>query len=148
MSTKAIRISILVLAGLLVCFFALVALTEKSDGAQEIQNYLSLNVANDDIWPYEDSHGGFLGDGETVAAFTANEANAAFIRGNWSSEFTDEQAREILFGSSGVLQSRGYSLPENGLYYFEDGGSEYSINFVFAVYNPASQTVYYCRFDT
>ena len=36
MSTKAIRISILVLAGLLLCFLALTTLTEKSDGAVEL----------------------------------------------------------------------------------------------------------------
>lgn len=148
MSTKAIRISLLVLAVLLVCFFVLIALTERSDGAQELYDNLHLSVANADVELYEDTHGGFLGDGETIAVFTASEENAAFIEENWRADFADEQVLHILFGESGVLESRGFSLPENGLYYFKDLGGGHSVNFIFAVCNPADRTVYYCRFDT
>ena len=148
MSTKAIRISILVLAGLLLCFLALTTLTEKSDGAVELQNNLSLNVANGDISFFKDTHGGFLGDGDASAVFTANEENAAAIEKSWSGDFSDEDVLHILFGESGVFTSYGYVLPKNGLYYFSDRGNGYSINFVFAVYDPADRTVYYCRFDT
>lgn len=148
MSTKAIRISILVLAGLLLCFLALTILTEKSDGAVELQNNLSLNVANGDISFFKDTHGGFLGDGDASAVFTANEENAAAIEKSWSGDFSDEDVLHILFGESGVFTSYGYVLPKNGLYYFSDRGNGYSINFVFAVYDPADRTVYYCRFDT
>lgn len=148
MSTKAIRILLAVLAGMLACFFVLIALTERSDAAQEIHDRLGLNVANGDIAHYEDTHGGFLGDGEAVAAFTASEENAAFIEQSWRTDFSDEQVLGILFGEGGVLESRGFSLPENGLFFFENSGSEYSINFVFSVYDPATRAVYYCRFDT
>lgn len=148
MSTKAIRISILVLAGLLLCFLALTILTEKSDGAVELQNNLSLNVANGDISFFKDTHGGFLGDGDASAVFTANEENAAAIEKSWSGDFSDEDILHILFGESGVFTNYGYVLPKNGLYYFSDRGNGYSINFVFAVYDPADRTVYYCRFDT
>lgn len=148
MSTKAIRISILVLAGLLLCFLALTILTEKSDGAVELQNNLSLNVANGDISFFKDTHGGFLGDGDASAVFTASEENAAAIEKSWSGDFSDEDVLHILFGESGVFTSYGYVLPKNGLYYFSDRGNGYSINFVFAVYDPADRTVYYCRFDT
>ena len=148
MSTKAIRISILVLAGLLLCFLALTTLTEKSDGAVELQNNLSLNVANGDISFFKDTHGGFLGDGDASAVFTANGENAAAIEKSWSGDFSDEGVLHILFGESGVFTSYGYVLPKNGLYYFSDRGNGYSINFVFAVYDPADRTVYYCRFDT
>ena len=148
MSTKAIRISILVLAGLLLCFLALTILTEKSDGAVELQNNLSLNVANGDISFFKDTHGGFLGDGDASAVFTASEENAAAIEKSWSGDFSDEGVLHILFGESGVFTSYGYVLPKNGLYYFSDRGNGYSINFIFAVYDPADRTVYYCRFDT
>lgn len=148
MSTKTIKILLAVLAGMLVCFFVLIAFTERSDGAQELYDNLHLSVANADVTFYQDNHGGFLGDGEAVAAFTASKKNAAFIEQNWRADFADEQVLGILFGEGGVLQSRGFSLPENGLFYFEDTGSEYSINFVFAVYDPATRAVYYCRFDT
>lgn len=148
MSTKAIRISILVLAGLLLCFLALTTLTEKSDGAVELQNNLSLNVANGDISFFKDTHGGFLGDGDASAVFTASEENAAAIEKSWSGDFSDEDVLHILFGESGVFTNYGYVLPKNGLYYFSDRGNGYSINFVFAVYDPADRTVYYCRFDT
>lgn len=148
MSTKAIRISILVLAGLLLCFLALTILTEKSDGAVELQNNLSLNVANGDISFFKDAHGGFLGDGDASAVFTASEENAAAIEKSWSGDFSGEDVLHILFGESGVFTNYGYVLPKNGLYYFSDRGNGYSINFVFAVYDPADRTVYYCRFDT
>ena len=148
MSTKAIRISILVLAGLLLCFLALTLLTEKSDGAVELQNNLSLNVANGDISFFKDTHGGFLGDGDESAVFTASKENAALIEQSWRADFSDEDVLHILFGESGVFTNYGYVLPKNGLYYFSDRGNGYSINFVFAVYDPADRTVYYCRFDT
>ena len=148
MSTRAIRISLAVLAVLLAGFISLVALTEKSARVEELREHIFLDVTESDIEYYHDSHGGFFGDGETVAVFTASDKNAALIGGSWSSEFTNEQALEILFGEGGVLQSRGFTLPENGLYYFEDGGRGSSVNFVFAVYDTASRTVYYCRFDT
>lgn len=148
MSTKAIRISILVLAGLLLCFLALTILTEKSDGAAELQNNLSLNVANGDISFFKDTHGGFLGDGDASAVFTASEENAVLIEQNWRADFSDEGVLHILFGESGVFTNYGYVLPKNGLFYFKDFSSAHSINFVFAVYDPADRTVYYCRFDT
>ena len=148
MSTKTIKILLAVLAGMLVCFFVLIAFTERSDGAQEIYDNLHLSVANGDITHYEDTHGGFLGDGEAIAAFTASEENAAFIEENWRADFADEQVLGNLFGEGGVLESRGFSLPENGLFYFEDSGNGLSINFVFAVYNPETRAVYYCRLDT
>ena len=148
MSTKTIKIFLAVLAGMLVCFFVLIVLTEKSDGAQELYDNLRLSVANADVTHYEDTHGGFLGDGEAVAAFTASEENAAFIEQNWRADFSDEQVLGILFGEGGVLQSRGFYLPKNGLFYFKDLGSAHSINFIFAVYNPETRAVYYCRFDT
>ena len=148
MSTKSIRNLLIALAALLIGFVLLVTLTEKSPGEEELGKYLALEVSEDNILYYHDSHGGFFGDGETVAVFTASDKNAALIGGSWSSEFKNEQALEILFGEGGVLQSRGFTLPENGLYYFEDGGRGSSVNFVFAVYDTASRTVYYCRFDT
>ena len=82
------------------------------------------------------------------SVFTASEENAALIEQNWRADFSDEDVLHILFGESGVFTSYGYVLPKNGLFYFKDFSSAHSINFVFAVYDPADRTVYYCRFDT
>ena len=148
MSTKAIRIFLAVLALLLAGFILLVTLTEKSDGAQELYDQLSFNVANRDILYYDDSHGGFFGDGAAVAVFKASTENSAVIKQSWRGNFADGQVLEILFGEGGVFQSRGFYLPENSLFYFKDFSSLHSLNFVFAVFNCESGEVYYCRFDT
>ena len=60
MSTRAIRISLAVLAVLLAGFITLVALTEKSPRVEELREHIFLDVAESDIEYYHDSHGGFL----------------------------------------------------------------------------------------
>ena len=63
MSTKSIRNLLIALAALLIGFVLLVTLTEKSPGEEEFGKYLALEVSEDNILYYHDSHGGFFGDG-------------------------------------------------------------------------------------
>ena len=109
MSTKSIRNLLIALAALLIGFVLLVTLTEKSPGEEELGKYLALNVSEDNILYYHDSHGGFFGDGETVAVFTASDKNAALIGGSWSSEL--QMSRLSKFFSARAAFCKAAALP-------------------------------------
>lgn len=149
MSTRAIRISLAVLAVLLAGFITLVVLTEKSPRVEELREHIFLDVTESDIEYYHDSHGGFFGDGEAVAVFRASEENAFTIKKAWSNTFCGSRAvLDILYGKGGVFENHGIFPPKNGFFFYKNTGSGFSQNFIFAVFDQESSKVYYCRFDT
>ncbi|MBR0136155.1 MAG: hypothetical protein IJM18_08130 [Clostridia bacterium] len=112
-----------------------------------------------------DTHGGFLGDGETVIGLVLAEGAETSVTENERFRLLppDEEISAVMYGRNWEGMTLGYQfakehgipLPENGYYYFknrqEGGGSligAYSFNFAYAVFDSDSRTLWYYEIDT
>ena len=144
----------------------------KIRALRTIGKTLDLDLSNADLIQYQDSHGGFHGDGETFAVITlpriaALEAESRMSYGApwWRPLPLTEELERVLYGDgeNKALFLSGIGdplLPEvkNGWYFFYDEqGTPYveeslfsrsSFNFTLAVYDPAHYTLYYFVLDT
>lgn len=137
-----------------------------------IGKQLDLDLSGAALTEYRDTHGGFHGDGETVAVITlprdaALEAEDRMRYGQpyWQALPLRQDLQQALYGSetNGALFTDNAGnplLPEvkTGWYFFYDEqGHPYteesiygrpSFNFTLAVYDPAHYTLYYFKLDT
>ncbi|MFH5835333.1 hypothetical protein ACHAL6_04550 [Proteiniclasticum sp. C24MP] len=120
---------------------------------------------------YEDTHGGFHGDGETTAIVAFHEDASKDVRAeisenmNWLRLPLEESLDIMMYGGvkDGILYTYEYaellSMPriENGYWYFEDRLPEGSLkellalpsyNFTVAVYDFDTDILYYLEVDT
>ena len=144
----------------------------KLRALRTIGKTLDLDLSNAELIQYQDSHGGFHGDGETFAVITlpriaALEAESRMSYGApwWRPLPLTEELERVLYGDgeNKALFLSGIGdplLPEvkNGWYFFYDEqGTPYveeslfsrsSFNFTLAVYDPAHYTLYFFVLDT
>ena len=109
---------------------------------------------------YEDTHGGFLGDGDTVLIYElTDEENQQILReisvgSLWKRLPLPENYDNFLFNGS-ILKSEIGNLPEG--YYclydkqqkrFNDSVGNFLSNFIYYQYSPALQKLYVQEFDS
>ncbi len=136
---------------------------------------LGLDLRQGQLVEYEDSHGGFHGDGETFAVVTFSEEGAweletclGYELPGWEKLPLTGDAHQVLYGGNSwrplIHDDSGEPLvPElsNGWFFFLDRQVDYeedyvkesifsrsSFNFTLAVYDADSNTLYYFRLDT
>ena len=124
---------------------------------------------------YEDTHGGFLGDGDTVAVIEFDESTGEEIQSeilnnkDWYNLPLSENLNLIMYGGEKNNINYGFNLAEkldmpaieNGYYFFVNRHSnrvsskddsdlfdQHSFNFTIAIYDIDTQTLYYLEFDT
>ena len=123
---------------------------------------------------YEDTHGGFHGDGETFVTLTFSADDAAALQAQlaeqgWQPLPMEGEMRAAVYGGEldgviygdGVFARYSVSAPVNGWYWFFDRHSEatdphsadgllgrYSMNYSAAVFDADRNTLYYYELDT
>lgn len=123
---------------------------------------------------YEDTHGGFHGDGETFVTLTFSADDAAALQAQlaeqgWQPLPMEGEMRAAVYGGAldgvnygdGVFARYSVSAPVNGWYWFFDRHSEatdphsadgllgrYSMNYSAAVFDADRNTLYYYELDT
>ena len=123
---------------------------------------------------YEDTHGGFHGDGETFVTLTFSADDAAALQAQlaeqgWQPLPMVGELRAAVYGGEldgvnygdGVFARYSVSAPVNGWYWFFDRHSEatdphsadgllgrYSMNYSAAVFDADRNTLYYYELDT
>ena len=141
-----------------------------------ISNELGIDVSSGAIQTYSDTHGGFLGDGDSFAVLTfENEDVYETIKNSdeWSPLPLTDNLSIVLYGgtmddghsrSSFFEDENGDPLVppiSNGYYFFEDRHYEskdrkddsqlferHSSNFTVAVYDADAHTLYFCAWDS
>ena len=138
-------------------------------------DYFGFNIAEFTVVAEEDSHGGFLGDGDyyLILDCSGKTEQAAELIKDWSLfPLTENLQRVMNMTCSGVDDDGVYysktlaeiahwPIIENGVYKFIDRHSEaidksddtnlfnrYSFNFSIAAYDLDTNTLYYFEFDT
>ena len=132
----------------------------------------NLDVTNGEILYFNDTHGGFLGDGECYAEVKfPNNSVSDIIKNEWQKLPLTNNLNTVIyggeveteFGPGTVLSFVDDKIPEvkNGYYYFEDRHSDstnkkddtdilsrYSYNFTVAIYDLDTHTLYFYALDT
>ena len=156
--------------------FLLTACGGTASEAERISKRIDLSVDGGNVEIFTDSHGGFLGDGETYAKVTfSDETFCDKIKqsSKWSALPLTEALNIVVYGGE---MKNGYSrdsfivdeedrllIPtiNNGYYFFKDRHSESkdskddtslfernSLNFTLAIYDIDSKTLYFYEIDT
>lgn len=116
---------------------------------------LGVDLSGGTLARFEDSHGGFHGDGLTAAEVELDglEEGLADVPG-WRPLPMTESAAQAL-----QMLQEGDGAPEEGFYYLCDRQSQdpyddsrlhqrFSWNFILAVYDSGAGRLYYYKFDT
>ena len=137
---------------------------------------LGMDLSEAEIRTYEDTHGGFHGDGETYAELIfSNDAFCSAIENDarWKKLPLTPTLDVVVYGgmltngeswSSFIKDDDGNLLVPTvteGYYYFYDRSAEskdptddseildrYSVNFTLAIYDAETNTLYYYEIDT
>ena len=140
---------------------------EDLDLLQNISDSIGINVTNAAVLTAGESHGGFHGDGETMAKLILSEAAAANIEMNAASQpgWHDLPMPEELQQACALFTDENGSafVPDisGGMYYFFDRHSRSmdpydpaslhgraSYNFTLAVYDAEANMLYFMELDT
>lgn len=150
-------------------FLIIVAICYTFNKRNEIiSKKLELNLENCKIEKDEDSHGGFLGDGEYFAKIKCSDKQDDYIKKNWKELPLPEELKRVLdiitYDNKGGLNVYDrYNIPniENGYYYFLDRHSDSidnknpeeinnrsSYNFSLGIYDSNNMILYFYELDT
>ena len=132
----------------------------------------NLDVTSGEILRFNDTHGGFLGDGECYAEVKFSDNSVSeIIKNEWQKLPLTDNLNTVIyggevkteFGPGTVLSFVDDKIPKikNGYYYFEDRHSEsknkkddtdifnrYSYNFTVAIYDLDTHSLYFYALDT
>lgn len=160
------RIATLALIILCLTFFS--ACTAPEAGVTE---YFGFEISDFKIVEEEDTHGGFLGDGEyyLILDCSDNADDAQSIIANWQKFPLPETLSLLMYGGEKDGNSYGYNFAKeahwpdikNGVYKFVDRQRQAeheeddsnlldrgSLNFSLAVYDKDTDMLYYFELDT
>ncbi len=138
---------------------------------KEISSSLGINIPLFLKIEYEDTHGGFHGDGVTLAKVQLEGKNAnnilSEIKGNdgWKDLPLSENVELEMYGGedyeSNLAKKLGMPKIQNGYWIFIDrykGENKvtdgerlfprYSANYTVGIYDADSNILYYCKFDS
>jgi len=146
--------------------------SEEAQRREVVGEILGLSLSGGEELFYEDTHGGFHGDGGTwaVYAFAPDNSPAEEIpekAQGWHPLPAGGSVEKVLYGQYGLPAPEGYGeetfFPQaaEGWYFFLDRHSEaedcwaeegflerYSQNYTLAVYDTADERLYYFKLDT
>ena len=132
-----------------------------------VSENIELNLDNCKMVYENDTHGGFLGDGDYFSKIVCNSVDENVIKFSWEPLPLGEEIQNIMdlvwcIDECKTTYER-YNIPniENGYYYFIDRHSETtdskkydeinersSYNFSLALYDSLNKTIYYYELDT
>lgn len=138
---------------------------------KEISNSLGINIPLFLKIEYEDSHGGFHGDGVTLAKVQLESKHAKKIlsaikdNDHWKLIPLSENVEREIYGGedyeSNLAKKLGMPKIQNGYWIFIDRYNgenkvtdgeglfpRYSANYTVGIYDADSDTLYYCKFDS
>lgn len=161
---------------LLVLSISILTACQKNNSVQnEVSDALGIDVSNGTEMTYQDSHGGFHGDGLTFTTikFSDDTVLASISENrNWHVMPLTEELSALVYGITTdnsrigpyLTDENGEAvMPEiqNGYYYFVDryyqnGGdrndsdllNRYSFNFTISIYDTDTNTLYYAEYDS
>lgn len=156
--------------GFVVVLLLFMRIFVQSTPQGHVSKYLGIDCSRGRANEYIETHGGFLGDGDTFIEIQfQNEDFEKRIRESegWRELPLTENLKIIIYGISDEERDWGPrvagEIPEirNGYYYFEDRHSESmdkyddseifdrsSYNYTIAVYDADKMILYYCEEDT
>ena len=152
-------------------------LSGRADTKTTVGKWVELDLKEASVETDRDTHGGFHGDGNWFVQIDCSRRPLADEIGkneHWKPLPVSENVSALLYGGSGwstVVKIDDYDagvfdeplFPEvtNGWYYFYDRHdnakdrysdanvlSRYSFNFIVAVYDADTDTLYFCKLDT
>lgn len=144
------------------------------DPLREISDVIGVDVTGGTLLEHTDSHGGFLGDGESILCIRLTEEQAAeLIHSVRESEFwhslpLSEDLSAAVYGRQTATEGFGPLFPEgavppveNGVWFFRDRHSQStnpantsglhdrsSWNFTAAIFDADTNSLYYLELDT
>ena len=158
------------------CLMILTSCSYYFDESEAISDALGIDISQGEVRMFNDTHGGFHGDGELYAeAVFPDDAFADTIKssGKWSALPLPHTLRIVAWGGRLEDGSSYHSFIDDpdgknlippisdGYYYFRDRSSEshdesdpaqildrYSCNFTFAIYDIDTRTLYFYEIDT
>lgn len=130
-----------------------------------LQELCGLNISGSEMISYEDSHGGFHGDGTLTAAYDCSQISDSIAEqtAQWKTLPLTDNLQEIMYNHDSFDLAKKYGIPEisNGCYFFKDRHSEsddpssdenlldrYSLNFSLVIYDGDNHKLYLFEFDT
>lgn len=135
-----------------------------------IARRLNADMTGAKLIRFDDDHGGFLGDGETIAVIDMSGAGENFLDRveGWNPLPLSENLQLALYGGNrngltydgyAFLKEKGIPEVTNGFWYFknrqedidwrnDDIFSAYSFNFTVAIYDKDTATLYFYEIDT
>ena len=162
--TRKISIGFIVILLLFMCIFA------QSTPQGYVSKYLGIDCSRGIANTYIETHGGFLGDGDTFIEIQfPNEQFGNVIRESegWREIPLTDNLNIIIYGIENEEMSREPSVAgvipkiQKGYYYFEDRNFEStdkyddseifdrsSYNYTIAIYDADTMILYYCEEDT
>lgn len=169
------RIYSIILCSVIVCsvfMFGGCGLYE-ADAKQEISRILEIDMSKADEVSFTDTHGGFLGDGETMAVYSFSDNSVEDeIKSNqhWRNSASINLST-IMYGDAETISffedengNNFFPTVENGYYFVYDRHSDakktysdneildiehrYSYNFSVALYDCDTDTLYFAELDT
>lgn len=160
----------------LLCSTVLSACTVAATEHEILSDALNIDVSTGEIKSFTDTHGGFLGDGTTYAELVfPDDSFYTTIQNNskWVSLPLSQELQVVVYGGTRqngeswqpfVRDENGNPLIPtifNGYFFFKDRqagiGKEqddsmlfqrYSMNFILAIYDADTQTLYYYKYDS
>ena len=158
----------IVLVAVIICV-SLVACGKRTP-QKIVSNALNMDVSGGTEISYEDTHGGFHGDGTTLIVLQFNDSSvleAIRKEPDWKEFPLDETTQALVYGlednasQTGPFLSNGDGnamVPEiqNGYYILIDRQPEtdtdilerYSFNFTVGLYDSDTNIMYFCELDT
>lgn len=140
----------LIAAILIGCFTAFYNFLFPDPAVSTIKMHLDMNIKPYYVEFHEDTHGGFLGDGEEIIIFTPNPEQTEKIKAEWKKTPVDSVIASLIFpemGYNGLELSKHIPNAEGFWFYKNRNESAvHSHNFSFALFD--GEKVYYYELDT
>lgn len=111
---------------------------------------IEMDIKPSQIEFHEDTHGGFLGDGEEIIIFTPNPEQTEKIKAEWKKTPVDSVIASLIFPEMGYngLELSKYVPNAEGFWFYKNRNESavHSHNFSFALFD--GEKVYYYELDT
>lgn len=164
--SKAAKIFIIIIAGLLaaiILFTAGIVITVDIINYNSYGKALMIDMPKRDADLYENTHGGFNGDGDTVKMYELSDKEEdkllSVIKTNGVWKEIDDEAKWLLFGNkhSGGYYGGKISPVENGWYCVYDKQTKknefptevrFSKNYIIGVYSESEKKLWIYELDT
>lgn len=165
---KKIHIGLLCFGSVLLCAVLLGGCSAELGHSREIEKQLDITLPAYLSQGYADDHGGFHGDGRTVAKVDFAQAEAQelatqMVENDWREFPLSEALTQVMYGGIEDSLAAQAGIPEmtNGYWWFVDRHSEStapqddteisrrsSYNFTLGLYDGDNGVLYYFKFDT